>query len=115
MTRLESSAEVPLRGEVWDAHLPPPIGVHPVVVVMSNALIPRMSSVTVVVVTGTPGPSTTHVRLDSDAGLTKYPVSWANAASVHAIPKTRFRRLRGRLSSVEIENLGAALKSVLAL
>jgi hypothetical protein len=33
---------LPLRGEVWDAFLPQPVGDHPVVVLTGNALIPRL-------------------------------------------------------------------------
>lgn len=36
---------LPLRGEVWDAFLPQPVGDHPVVVLTSNALIPRLRAV----------------------------------------------------------------------
>lgn len=106
---------VPLRGEVWDVHLPPPIGNHPVVVVMSNALIPRVSAISAVVITGTNGPAATHVALDSDAGLTRYPMSWANAASVQAVPKSHFRKQRGRLSADELAQLDQALRATLAL
>ena len=54
---------LPLRGEVWDAHFPPPVGLHPVVILTSNALIPRLQAVSAAIVTGTPGPPTTHVVL----------------------------------------------------
>ena len=37
----------PMRGEVWDACLPQPIGEHPVVLLTTNVLIPRLSAVTV--------------------------------------------------------------------
>lgn len=45
-----------MRGEVWDAHFPTPVGDHPVVILTSSALISRLSSVTVALVTGTEGP-----------------------------------------------------------
>jgi mRNA interferase MazF len=106
---------IPLRGEVWDVHLPAPFGDHPVVVVMSNALIPRVSAIAAVMVTGTEGPGTTHIALDADAGVTKYSLSWANAADVQAVPTSRFRRRRGRLNPSELERLEDALRAVLAL
>ena len=107
---------IPLRGEVWDVHLPAPIGDHPVVVVMSNALIPRVSAIAAVIVTGSEGPTTTtHIALDADAGVTKYSMSWSNAAEVQAVPKSRFRRRRGLLAPAEFQQLEEALRAVLAL
>lgn len=105
----------PLRGEVWDAYFPQPVGEHPVVVLTSNALIPRLSVITTVLVTGTEGPTTTHVALDAAAGVTKYPVSWANATDIQGLPKSRLRRLKGRLSPTELQRLEAAVRAVLVL
>lgn len=106
---------LPLRGEVWDAFFPQPVGDHPVVVLTSNALIPRLSVITTVLITGTEGPATTHIPLDSATGVTKYPVSWANATDIQGLPKTRLRRLRGRLSPTEMQRLEASIRAVLAL
>ena len=104
----------PVRGEVWDARLPI-VGEHPAVVLTVNPMIQRLSSVTVVVVTGTEGPSTTHVALGSDAGLTRYDVSYANATDVHTIDKARLRRRRGRLHPAELRSLEAAVRTYLGL
>jgi mRNA interferase MazF len=106
---------LPLRGEVWDAFLPQPVGDHPVVVLTSTALIPRLRAVTVAIVTGTEGPLTTHVPLDPDAGVTKYPVSWANAAELQTLPTSRLRRPRGRLAPAELDRLEACVRAVLVL
>lgn len=106
---------LPLRGEVWDAFFPQPVGEHPVVVLTSNALIPRLSVITTVLVTGTEGPATTHIPLDPAAGVTKYAVCWANATDIQGVPKARLRRLRGRLSPTELQRLEAAIRAVLVL
>lgn len=106
---------LPLRGEVWDAFFPQPVGEHPVVVLTSNALIPRLAVITTVLITGTEGPATTHIPLDSAAGVTKYPVSWVNATDIHGLPKSRLRRLKGRLSPTEMQQLEASLRAVLVL
>lgn len=58
----------PLRGEVWDVHIPI-VGKHPAVILTINPMIGRLSSVTVAVITGTAGPTTTHITLDAEAGL----------------------------------------------
>jgi mRNA interferase MazF len=104
----------PYRGDVWDVAFPG-IGQHPAVAVTTNALRGRLSSITVVVVTGTEGPSMTHVELDDSAGLTKYPVSFANVTDLHTVPAGRCRRFRGRLSPNELRRLEASLALVLGL
>ncbi|MBM3686915.1 MAG: type II toxin-antitoxin system PemK/MazF family toxin [Actinobacteria bacterium] len=106
---------VPLRGEVWEAHFPPPIGPHPVVIITSNALIPRLSALTAALVTGTPGPMTTHIPIDTAAGVTKYPESWVNVTDLHAVPQSRLRQRRGRLSPGELETVETCLRDVLVL
>ena len=66
-------------------------------------------------ITGTEGPATTHIPLDSGAGVTKYQVSWVNATDIHGLPKARLRRLKGRLSPIEMQQLQASLRAVLVL
>ena len=51
---MSERAVEPLRGEVWDARIPV-AGSHPVVILTINPMISRLSSVTVAVITGTPG------------------------------------------------------------
>lgn len=109
------TAPEPLRGEVWDVFFPPPVGKHPVVVATSNALIPRLGAVTVALVTGTEGPSTTHVPLNGSAGVAKYPVSWVNTTDLHTVPRSRFRQRRGLLSPEELAAVEESLRQVLAL
>lgn len=105
----------PMRGEVWDARLPQPVGLHPVVVLTTNALIPRLSAVTVAVITGSKGPSTTHIRLDRDVGLTGHDISYVNATDLHSIAKPRLSRQRGRLNLGELGRVEDAVRAYLDL
>lgn len=104
----------PLRGDVWDAHLPR-AGNHPVIVLTINVLIPRLSAVTVAVVTGTEGPSQTHIPVDPESGLTGYEVSYVNATDLHSIDKSRLRHRRGRLHPRELMRLEEAVRTYLGL
>jgi mRNA interferase MazF len=105
---------VPLRGEVWDVGFPR-VGPHPAVVLTVNALRSRLSELTVVLVTGTPGPRTTHIPLGTDAGVTKYPESYVNVTSVHTVPLGSCRSPRGRLAAAELEAVSDAVRLVLGL
>lgn len=104
-----------MRGEVWDVRFPAPVNRHPAVVLTANVLRRRLSSVTVVVVTGTAGPPATHIALDADAGVDRYAVSFANATDIHTVPLSRFVSRRGLLSAEELHRLGAAVRLVLDL
>ena len=99
----------PLRGEVWDAELPQ-AGTHPVVVLTINRLLQVLSSTTGVLVTGTPGPRSTHIPLGSDAGLTRYPESYADATELHNVPLAALRTQRGRLGTAELRALEDAVR-----
>lgn len=105
----------PLRGEVWDAQFPGGLGAHPVVVLTVNALGQRLSALTVALITGTEGPHSTHVRLDSDAGLTGYDVSFVNATDLHTLPKGKLRKQRGRLHPAELAQVEDAIRGYLGL
>jgi mRNA interferase MazF len=104
----------PLRGEVWDAHVPG-AGNHSIVVLTINPLIARLSSVTVAVITGTEGPSVTHIFLGPEAGLTKYDVSFANVTDIHTIAQAKLARRRGSLHPAELERIEDALRVTLGL
>jgi mRNA interferase MazF len=104
----------PLRGDVWDAHLPR-VGDHPVVMLTINVMIPRLSAVTVAVVTGTEGPAQTHIPLDRESGRTGDDVSFVNATDLHSIDKSRLRRRRGRLHPRELMSLEEAVRVYLGL
>jgi len=104
----------PLRGDIWDAHLPR-VGDHPVVILTINVMIPRLSAVTVAVVTGTEGPAQTHISLDRESGLTGHDVSFVNATDLHSIDKSRLRGRRGRLHPRELMRLEQAVRTYLGL
>jgi mRNA interferase MazF len=104
-----------MRGEVWDARLPPQVGFHPVVVLTTNSLIPRLSAVTVALITGTEGPTTTHIRLDRDVGLSGHDVSYVNVTDLHSIAKPRLTRRRGRLDLAELEKVEGVVRGYLDL
>lgn len=103
-----------MRGEVWDIRLPV-VGLHPAVILTVSPLIPRLSAVTVAVVTGTEGPPSTHVPLDAHAGLTRYPESFVNATDLHTVSQSRLRQRRGRLHPAEIARLEDAVRLYLGL
>jgi mRNA interferase MazF len=105
----------PMRGEVWDAHVRDAGGIHPFVVLTINPMIVRLGALTAVLVTGTPGPATSHVPLGREVGLTEYDESFANATDLHTIPKSKFRRKRGRLHAAELRRLEEAVRTYLGL
>jgi mRNA interferase MazF len=104
-----------LRGEVWACAMPQPMGPHPVLVLTVNRVAAPLSAVTVAVITGTGGPATTHVPLNPDAGLTKYPESFVNCTDLHTIAKPRLRRRLGLLSPHELRRAEEAIRLTLGL
>lgn len=78
-------------------------------------MIPRLSAVTVAVVTGAEGPAQTHMPLDRESGLTGYDVSFVIATDLHSIDKSRLRRRRGRLHPRELMSLEEAVRIYLGL
>ena len=104
----------PFRGEVWDVDFPD-FGTHPAVVLSVNALNARLGHVAVIPVTGTPGPVTTHVPLTPDAGLTRYPQSYADVTALQPVDRARLLRQRGRLVPSETDRLAAQLRTYLGL
>lgn len=105
----------PLRGEIWDVHFPGPAGNHPAVVLTVNAVGQRLSSLTVVLITGTDGPPSTHVRLDRDAGLTGHDVSYVNVTDLQTPPKSKLRKKRGLLHPAEMAKVEEAVRAYLGL
>lgn len=104
----------PLRGEVWDVGFPA-FGVHPAVVLSVNLLNVRLGHVAVIPITGTRGPEGTHVPLNADAGLTRYPESYADVTGLQPASRGRFRRRRGLLALSEIAHLEDRLRVYLSL
>lgn len=90
-------------------------GEHPAVVLTINQMIPRLGALTVAVVTGTEGPGSTHVPVGSDAGLTRYDISYVNATDLHTAAKDSLRRRRGRLHPAELARLEDAVRTYLGL
>lgn len=104
----------PLRGEVWDAHIPG-AGIHSVVVVTINPLLARLSSVTVLVVTGTEGPAATHIPIGHQAGLTRNTESYVNVTDVHTIAQAKLSKRRGAVHPAELARLEKSVRVTLGL
>ena len=81
----------------------------------TNPLIGRLGAVTVAEVTGTEGPSTTHVEFDPGAVLTGRDRSWVNATGLHTVAKGKLRRHRGRLTPNELRSVDEAVRLYLDL
>ncbi len=88
----------------------PRVGHHPVVILTINPLLQRLSSTTAVLITGTPGPRSTHIPLGADAGLTRYPESYAVATELHNVPLQALRMRRGALDRNELRALEDAIR-----
>lgn len=102
-------------GDVWDVRFPPPVGARPCVLLTTNALIPRLSAVTVAEITGTEGPGSTHIEIGRDAGLTGRARSWVNVTGLHTVPKGKLRTHRGRLVASELTRVASAIRLYLDL
>ncbi|WNM29158.1 type II toxin-antitoxin system PemK/MazF family toxin [Streptomyces sp. Li-HN-5-11] len=104
-----------LRGEVWGCALPSPVGPHPVVVLTVNRISEPLSALTVAVITGTPGPTSTHVPIGPDCGVTKYDESYVNCTDLHTVDKPRLRRRLGLLDPNEMRRVEECLRVILGL
>lgn len=93
----------------------PAFGVHPAVVVGANPLNARLGHAAVIPITGTRGPDGTHVPLALDAGLTRYPESYADITGVQPAARNRFRKRRGLLAGTELARLEDKLRVYLGL
>jgi mRNA interferase MazF len=114
MVATTSGGLAPLRGELWLCAVPV-AGVHPGVVLTVNRIAEPLSSVTVALVTGTPGPDVTHIRIGREAGVTKYDESFVNCTDLHSIAKPSLRRRLGRLAPVEMRSVESAVRVILGL
>lgn len=95
--------------------MPGPIGPHPAVVLTVNRIALPLSSVTVALVTGSAGPSATHVAVGHEAGLRKYDQSYVNCTDLHTVDKPRLRRRLGRLAPIELRHVEEAIRRILGL
>lgn len=107
------TAPEPFRGQVWDVGFD--FGNHPAVVMSVNSLNSRLGHVAVIPITGTPGPSGTHIPLDADAGLTRYDRSFADVTSLRPVARTSLRDQRGLLAHTEIAHIETQLRTYLGL
>jgi mRNA interferase MazF len=80
-----------------------------------NRIAAPLSSVTVALITGTPGPTTTHVQIGPEAGLKKYDESYVNCTDLHTVAKPRLRRRLGRLAPAELRNVETSIRRTLGL
>ncbi|MER7876997.1 type II toxin-antitoxin system PemK/MazF family toxin [Streptomyces solisilvae] len=104
-----------MRGEVWGCALPAPIGPHPVVVLTANRIAEPLSAVTVAVVTGTSGPTSTHVSIGPECGVTKYDESYVNCTDLHTVDKSRLRKRLGLLDLSELKRIEDCIRVILGL
>lgn len=104
----------PMRGEVWACAVPL-AGPHPVLILTVNRIAAPLSAVTVALITGTPGPEATHLRIGPDFGVTKYPESYVNCSDLHTVDKPRLRLRLGRLALTEMRGVEAAIRRTLGL
>jgi mRNA interferase MazF len=86
-----------------------------VVVLTVNRIAEPLSAVTVALVTGTAGPSVTHLPIGPESGLTKYDESYVNCADLHTVAKPRLRRRLGLLAPVELRRVEEAVRLILGL
>ncbi len=107
------TAPEPFRGQVWDVDFE--FGRHPALVLSVNPLNSRLGHAAVIPITGTPGPPSTHIPLDADAGLTKYDRSFADVTSLRPVARTRLRRQRGLLTRAELARIEVQLRTYLGL
>ena len=103
-----------MRGEVWDIDLPR-AGPHPGIVLTVNALVGRISEVTVAMITGSAGPRSTRIPIGPDAGVTLYAESYVDATSVRTVPLAILTGRRGRIAPQEMSAVEQALRLVLGL
>lgn len=109
------AVQVALRGEVWDCFFRMPPGPHSVVVLTVNRIAQPLSAVTVALITGTSGPSVTHVPIGADAGVTKYDESYVNCTDLHTVQKTQLRKRKGLLSASELLAVENNIRVILGL
>ena len=104
----------PFRGEIWGIDFAES-GRHPAVVMSVNPVNRRLGHVAVIPVTGTPGPTSTHVPLDRDAGLTRYNRSFADVTALQPIDRATLIAQRGRLAPSKLDRLAVQLRTYLGL
>lgn len=90
-------------------------GEHPAVILSVNPLNVRLGHVAVIPITGTPGPTLTHIALTREAGPTRYDESYADVTALQPVARGRLRRRRGLLVATEIRCLEDQIRTYLGL
>jgi mRNA interferase MazF len=93
--------------EIWQAHLPEPIGSRPVLLLSRDAAYGYLSRVLVVEITTTVRDIPVEVPLGRAEGLSRRSV--ANCDNLHAIPKARLGERLGALSPTRSPEVKRAL------
>lgn len=96
-----------LRGEVWWAELPPPIGRHPVLLLSRNAAYSVRTSVTVALITRTIRDIPVEVPLGREDGMPRKCV--VNLDDILTIPRSR---LTARITTLSSEKMTAVAKAI---
>ena len=99
------------RGEIWWAELPGPVGNRPVIILTRDAVLEKIGSIVVALVTRTIRQLPTEVVLGRRQGL---PVSCvASLDNILTVPRHRLIRLMGACDADKIEELNQAIKTAL--
>jgi mRNA interferase MazF len=104
----------PLRGEVWDVRFPA-FGHQPAVVLSVNPPGGHIRHLSVIPITHSPGPTSTHVMLTGDISLTGHDESYADVSGLQPADRSHFRGRRGLLSSIDLAHLEDQLRVYLGL
>ena len=93
--------------EIWQAHLPEPIGSRPVLLLSRDAAYDYLSRVLVVEITTTVRDIPVEVLLGRAEGVPRRSV--ANFDNLHAVPKARLGERLGALGAARIPDVKRAL------
>ncbi len=99
------------RNEVWWAELPAPAGPRPVVILTRDAVLSRLDSIVVALVTRNVRDLPSEVRLGRREGLPRPCV--VNLDNIVTVPKSRLTRRLGTLSQEKLAELNRAIKLAL--
>lgn len=99
------------RNEVWWAELPAPAGPRPVVILTRDAVLSRLDSIVVALVTRNVRELPSEVRLGRREGLPRPCV--VNLDNIVTVPKSRLTRRLGTLSQEKLAELNRAIKLAL--
>lgn len=93
------------RGDIWDIDLPG-VGRHRGLVLTNDVLLERLGSFTVVLITHTQGPPSTHVPVGASEGCDE---SFVNVTDIHTVRSKHFAHKRGEVDW----NKGTAINQAL--